>query len=212
MITPESGMEFLLIALLASFIGISINNFMRNQAERARNALHQQRIARFLETANEIEEATRRLTEEIPTEAMAEILQMASIADLFAIQAAIAKAKAATQRLEMTHMKQINAIAQGIGLDSKKQSNDGNGHKSASQNGNNAAQQNGNNAAQQNSESPEKAGKKLLAEMRARMQANAKDIAWKEMYEFLKDNHNIESAAAFAALSADQRAAIEASF
>jgi flavin-binding protein dodecin len=202
MITPEFGMEFLLIALLASFIGISINNFIRNQADRARNALHQQRIARFLETANEIEEATHRLTQEIPAEAMAEILQMASIADLFAIQAAIAKAKAATQRLEITHLKQINAIAQGIGLDGKKQSNDNNGNKTA--------QQNGNNAAQQNGENPEKAGKKLLGEMRARLQANGKNIEWKEMYELLQERHNIETAAAFAALSADQRAAIEA--
>lgn len=215
MITPEFGMEFLLIALLASFMGISINNFIRNQADRARNALHQQRIARFIETADEIEAATHRLTQEIPAEAMAEILQMANISDLFAIQAAIAKAKSATQRLEATHLKQIQAIAQCLGLDGKKQSNDNNGHKSAPQNGSNAAPQNGSNAAPQNSENPEKAekaGKKLLGEMIGRLKANGKDIEWKEMYESLKGNHNIESAADFAALPADHRTAIEASF
>jgi hypothetical protein len=48
--------------------------------------------------------------------------------------------------------------------------------------------------------------------MIGRLKASGKDIAWKEMYESLKDSHNIESAAEFAALSADQQAKIEASF
>lgn len=86
MLTSEFGMELLLIATLATFLGIAINNFIRNQSERARRALHQHRIQCFINTADEIEAATQRLTQEIPAETMAEILQQANIADLFAIQ------------------------------------------------------------------------------------------------------------------------------
>lgn len=114
MYISDTGIELLLIAALMSLLGMAINSFISNQSDRARRALQQSRIQSFIDTANEIEEATQRLMQEIPAEAMTEILQQASIADLFALQTAITTTKDATQRLETIYLKQIRACAQGI--------------------------------------------------------------------------------------------------
>jgi len=60
-------------------------------------------------------------------------------------------------------------------------------------------------------EKAKKAGKKLISEMRDRLQSNGKDIPFHELYQFLREQYDIESAADFADLSSFQQASIEAS-
>ncbi|MFQ3615883.1 MAG: hypothetical protein SNJ57_09380 [Cyanobacteriota bacterium] len=182
-----------MIALLATFLGLAINNYIRSQAERARKAIHRKRIQAFINTANEIENTTHRLTLEIPIEIMQEILQQASIGELYAIQAAIAKAKAATQRLETSHLSKINAIAKGIGLPEQKQLADTKGGQPNHQNGGNL----------------DKAGKKLIGEMRSRLQQNGTTIEFNDLLTILRERHGIETPADFAALPDEKRKAIE---
>lgn len=221
MFSSELGTELFLIAILATFLGIAINNFIRNQADRARKALHQRRIQTFIETADRIEEATYLLTQDIPAEAMDEMLREASIADLYAIHSAITKAKSATQRLEASHLNKINAIAKSIGLAAEPAKNQGgqqNGGGGKPQNQNNGGggkpqqSQDGNQPQNQNNggDSLEKAGKRLIGEMRARLAANGNNIEFGELLNKLREQHGI-NAADFAALPEARRQEIESS-
>ncbi len=89
-----------------------------------------------------------------------------------------------------------------------KQQNDNRGQ--ADQKNQKSANLDNAHANQQNGENLDKTGKKLIGQMRGRLQANGKTIEFNELFNILREQHNINTAAEFAALSDDQRQAIEA--
>jgi hypothetical protein len=204
MFNPTFALEATLILTIAGFIGFLLQNYIADESERQRRALHRQRIQRFLDTADKIELAAQQLATDIPAEAMQEILRQATIEDLYRIQTAIAKANTATQRLNQTHAGQIGAIAKqiGIGADQPSQPNN-NGNGQGPTNG--SANNNGQNGA-----NPEKAGRKMIGQMLSRISANGKNLDFEETLKILRDQHGIENPGKFAALPEQKRQEIEA--
>lgn len=186
-------LELALILSIGGLFGILLYNFIGNAAERQRRALHRQRIQRFIDTADLIESATQQLAIDIPADIMQEILQQATIEDLHRIQAAIGKARAATQRLEQTHAGRLTSIAKTIGLQGSSEQpkqKEGGEPNNGSQNGAN----------------PEKAGRKMIGQIiNSIKSSDGLSIEFEQALRILRDEHGINSPAQFAALSEDKR-------
>ena len=207
MLNPTIAPEATLILTIGGFIGFLLYNYIADESERQRRALHRRRIQRFIDTADRIELAAQRLAINIPAETMQEILRQATIEDLQRIQAAIGKAKAATQRLDQTHTGQLNTIAKQLGLSGGTGAEQPANQPTNNQNG---GGQHGNSNGQ-NGANPNKAGRKMIGEMLSRIAAGGKKLDFEETLQILRDQHGIENPGTFAALPEAKRQEIETS-